>query len=247
MVISSLANAATTYSGDFEAPPFGLPNSPIHGIDGWVADEPVGSLSGDDLSFVVGWNGSQSAGLGGAFDSPGAGSVNLDHNVAMSLSGSSFSVDFAVISPLFAPGADTFGFSFLGSSGDLFKIAFEAPGGATGDLEIAWYNGATRNVLTPISYDIFYDSTYSLTVSFTDDGTDALFNANLMAGASSTPFSGAITGQAAASLTGIGADYTVVDDGDSYLVFDNIVMVPEPQSWLLTMACLCGALLRRRR
>ena len=249
LTAASSTFAATTFSDDFEAPPYGGVNSPIHGINGWVADKPVGDLSGDDLSFVATWNGSQSAGLGGAFDTPSGttGAVNLDHSISRSLSDTSFSVDFAVIAPVFEIGADTFGFSFLGSSGDLFRIAFEAPGGVSGDLEVAWYDGATRNVLTPISLDIFYGSTYTLTVDFSDSGADTLFSADIIAGAVSTPFGGTITGTAGAGLTGIGADYIVVDDGDSYLVFDNLVVVPEPQTWLLTMSCLFGLMLRRRR
>jgi hypothetical protein len=172
--------------------------------------------------------------------------VTLTQPVSRSLSGTSFSVDFSVKAPQFVIASDSFGFTFLGSSGQLFKIAFEAPGGGTGDLEIAWYDGAARNVIMPMSLDIFYDSTYTLNVDFTDNGTDAMFSADLFS-VTSTMFSGTLTGQASAALTDFGAEYTVVDDGDSFLTFDNISVVPEPSTSLLMLGFASIALLRRRR
>ncbi len=243
----------------FENPPFAPydgvdPESgQIAGTDGWSINNSVVAVS-----FVVdAWDpdgaGSspftQAAGLGGLFDSPGAGeNVDLTQQVSLGLNSLVFAVDFAVVPADLFPGQDAFGFTISSASASepLMRVAFEPPGG-NGDLEIAWYdNLGNRNLITPESQDIFYNGTYSLSLDFTESGADAAFTGSL-SGTNSASFSGVLAGQSGTTVNSVGADFDVVDDADNYMVFDNLVVIPEPQSAVLLMVSFSLCLLRRRR
>ncbi|MGI9243822.1 MAG: PEP-CTERM sorting domain-containing protein [Verrucomicrobiales bacterium] len=252
--------SAAGYMTGFENPPFAPydgvdpASGQIAGTDGWTINTPVVAVS-----FVVdSWDpdgsdpipASQAAGLGGYFDTPGAdANVDLSKQVALGLSSLVFAVDFAVIAStdLF-PGQDSFGFSITSASfpEPLMRVAFEPPGG-NGDLEIAWYdNAGNRNLITPESQDIFYNGTYNLSLEFAASGADVSFSGNL-SGTNSEAFSGTLTGLSGALVDSIGADFDVIDDADNYLVFDNFMAVPEPQSAMLLLLSGSLCLLRRRR
>lgn len=259
-LLAAHAASAVSYMTDFENPPF-LPfdgvdpaSGQIAGTDGWQINSSVNAIS-----FVVDlWDpdgggpmpGTQAAGLGGYFDTPGDGeSVNLTHQVALNLSSLAFAVDFAVASSsnLF-PGQDSFGFSISTATlpEPLLRVAFEPPGG-NGDLEIAWYdNAGNRNLITPISQDIFYGGTYKLSLDFAASGADAAFTGSI-SGSNSASFSGVLAGFSGASVDSIGADFDVIDNADNYLVFDNFTAVPEPQSAVLLIFGFSLCLLRRKR
>jgi hypothetical protein len=174
--------------------------------------------------------------------------VDLTHQVSIDLPTLAFAVDFAVIPSDLMPGQDSFGFSIsTGSlSEPLIRIAFEPPGG-NGDLEIAWYdNLGTRNLITPDSQDIFYNGTYKLNLDFAPSGADAAFTGSI-SGTNSASFSGVLIGHAGTTVESIGADFDVIDNADNYMVFDNFVAVPEPQSAAMLILSFSLCLLRRRR
>lgn len=236
-------HASSVLMADFSDPPFD--NSPpdfgeIAGTDGWTTNEPTA-----DFSFIVDWNGTQAAGLGGAFVAPTLPDVNLSHAVTRPLVGTTLSLDFSITAAEFAPGKDNFGFSLSADSGTLMSVAFESPGGV-GDLEIAWYDSAgTRSTLAP-SLDVLYGTTYSLTITFDLSGADVTFDASL-ASSNTQMWSGTLAGQASSQISSFSANYEMVDDSDSFLIFDNLNVIPEPQSGVLCLVAGAIGLLRRRR
>jgi len=247
--LAAMGGDGFTYTSGFEDPAF--PNSlgEVAGTDGWAINSGV-----TDLSFVVSsWSSgfapaSQAAGFGGYFSNPGAPGtvVDLTHPVSILLTSVTFDVDFAVMGADAFPGQDALSWVFAGSSNPLLRVAFEPPGGA-GDLELAWYdNSGTRHLISPVSQDIFYDSSYHLNVAFSASGVDAAFVATLT-GTGSVAFSGSLPGEGKTVLTDVGARLTVIDGSDSFLVFDNFSAVPEPQSACLVFLAFAGLSLRRRR
>lgn len=242
--------AADGYTTDFESPEFGDPFGQVAGTGEWVIDNGI-----SDLSFIVSsWDpdgggplpASQAAGLGGFYDSPGAAGteVNLTRAVSLGLDSAEFDVDFTVIAPTASfPGVDTYGFSFKSPTSDLLRIAFEPSDGA-GDLELFWYDEADTK--HSILKDIMFYGTYHLSVDFHRSGVDSMFEA-AVTGTNAINFSGILAGQAGATLTAIGADFDVVGDGDGFLTFDNLSVVPEPNTGLLLLvSALCSCVRRRR-
>lgn len=246
---------ASVYSTGFDEPPYDTA-SDLAGQDGWTLND-----ANTAVSFFANLNGSNAGLLGGGgggyFPPASQTSVKLSHAHAGLLVGSVFSVDFDIEkSTLAHPNRDSFNWSFSAAS-ELLSIAFEPVVGDPDRLEIAWYvNGSpTRNVISPISQDIFYNGLYTLSLSFAASGADATFTATLTPQVGSAlVWDGILEGDANSSLTSFGVGWDLADAnpanaGNNFIVFDNLSIsspVPEPSVFALGMLSL-GFFCKRRR
>jgi hypothetical protein len=256
MKITFLALAATivsvttgfggaTLTEDFEGAMFTDTGTPqeIAGFGGWVDDESV------DFSFLGVLGGSQAAVFGPIFEAPtnASGEAHLSHEVTRPLAGTEFSIELSISGPDFVPGPDNFGFSLWNGSTSLFKIAFETPGGVgvgENGLQIKWYDSSGTSHAIGSGADVFYSpSAYALTVTFEANGADIDFDAML----NDLAFSGTLLGEAGNGIDSFSADFVNINGGDSFLTFDNLSIVPEPQTAVLGLLALVGFALRRRR
>lgn len=247
-MVASGGAANVFYSSGFEEPDFNKVAFDLDGQDGWE----VSGTSLPDIAFVEDLtviSGQQSAALGGAFGPVlPDNAIAVSHPVSFDLGGTLLKVDFMVMqsSVALVGQDDAFGFG-LESTG--FSVMFEPMGGT---LEVAHYDGATRTAVpsTALSYsDQGMQVPYNLTVRFEEEkgGADASFEAIITGGGGSPiEFGGTLAGRGATVVSGVSAHFEVIGDGDNTLVFDNLVVVPEPHSLVL---CFLGAglLFRRRR
>jgi hypothetical protein len=245
MVSVTSGFGASTLMEDFEGLMFTDTATPqeIAGFGGWVDDESV------DFSFLGLVGGSQAAIFGPIFEAPtnASGEAHLSHEITRNLAGTEFSVEFSIAGPDFVPGEDNFGFSLWDGATSLFSIAFETPGGVgidTNGLQIIWYDSSGTRHTIGSGADILYSpSAYALTVTFETSGADIDFDAML----NNLAFSGTLVGEAGSGIDSFSADFSNINAGDSFLAFDNLSIVPEPQTAVLGLLALVGFALRRRR
>ncbi len=232
---------AATLVENFEGLEFNDTLTPqvIDGVGGWADDETV------DFSFLGMLNGSQAAVFGPIFEAPTGTEASLRHEVTRALAGTEVSLNFSVVGPDFLPGQqDGFGFSLWDGPTSLFSLSFEPPGGVGGgDLQIFWADSSGTPNTPTVPSDIFYALGYDLDMTFTASGANVDFSVDI----NGFVFGGTLAGAAGSNITDFSADYTQVDDGDSFLLFDNVSIIPEPQTAVLGLLALVGFGLRRRR
>jgi len=234
----------------------------VQGKDGWGISDPGSDLDGDSipdgyLSFVTSLNGSAAAAVGGYYNAPlvpAPTTVFLSHAAPSDLQFTTFSASFDIAgSDEFAPGRDGFGFGFRDSSNNsLFTVSFVPVGGASADTyQVTYKVGNTSfDALTGTGGNIIIhaNSLYSISLAFSPAGANPTFTASI-SGTSTTTFSGVATGMGSAQVARFGAEWNTIagQEGDNYLVFDNVTAVPEASASLLLGAGAIGLMARRRR
>jgi len=262
---SSPLLAVSVFTSDFEPPVYQVGvNNNLAGQDGWVINDPPARPALADLSFFYTYNGvadpnNHWGALGGYWSLPSYSNpavVELTHPVSLPFVGSAFSVDFAIAHNQL-PGVtrDSFGWSLKSEGADLLRIAFEPVATDSTKLEIVWYNSlGGRNPLTPVAQAISYDSIYQLRVSAVGSAGDAVFSATIVPGVGSPlSFGGTLAGKASANLSAFGADFGVAGSrtlaGDNTMYFDNVSLVPIPETFsgvTFGLSALGFCLLRRK-
>jgi hypothetical protein len=247
-VVSS-AFTATFPSGTFTV------GAEVAGTDGWTIND-AGQGGAGFLSFVTTLNGDTAGAVGGLYNAPAAAAptdVYLSHAAPSALQYTTFSVDFAIVGSSGVPGRDGFGFSMRDAvDGNLLTISFAPVANVTNDaFQVKYTVGNTTFNAQDGNGDpliIFQGGEYNLSLAFAAT-TDPTFSATITGGVNSASFTGVATGLGAAQIASVGAVENTLtgQEGDNYLVFDNLSIIPEASSSLLLGFGALGFLTRRRR
>ncbi|MGD7654287.1 MAG: PEP-CTERM sorting domain-containing protein [Verrucomicrobiales bacterium] len=246
---------AAVYTEDFSS--FGTVGSQLAPGGGWTVNEALGgSTEPGPMTFVSSLGSTtygKSGAIGGAMDEPPASATTivLSHAAATNVDVLGFSVDFAIAGDIDYPERDDFAFSFLDSSGDnVFTIGFENLGDTSTKFLVSYTvgSGTEMSLLDDLGQEMYIDidGLYSLSFQFEANGSDPTFTGSLGVGAFATSFSGTATGIGGEDIADFAAVWDIEGGGGNHLIFDNVVVIPEPASML--MLGLSGiALMRRRR
>jgi hypothetical protein len=247
--LSSVASAQVNVNFHLN-PPYD-PVGEVAGQGGWTISDPSPTY----LSYFQTVGSTNWGTLGGLYDTPADGSVTLSQAVASPFSDRSLLTNFFIqssanVNPGF-PNRDTFGFSFQGSSGNIFDLRFVPDPGDSDLMNIFWGSGGSAT--TNSGWSLFDDSLYSLQVDFAADGADLDFLVSLQ-GTNSFSFNGTLPGAGAAGWTSFDVVWELAQPGDggsNAIVLQGFTGVPEPTSamgsLLAGMMGVSVAARRRRR
>jgi hypothetical protein len=238
---------AASYSTNFNS----YSGPEIAGTDGWgINDATVG------LSFLVNWNGSKAAALGGLVDSPSASTVGLNHAYTDTFGNTSVAFNFTIVdSSDTYPDRDTFAVSLYNGSGNLFKILF-TPNSQTGTPDsdpnaqwnLSYVAGAGPTV--SLTQGVLEGGTYSLSLLLSPNGSSTNFNLTVSGGTTANR-TGTIAVNPSSATTNFGVLWTPTSGpsnaGSNYFLFDNLAVVPEVSSSLLFCFTGLGLVARRKR
>lgn len=253
------SNSLCAFTTSFPVGTFGTLGMEVAGVDGWVINDPGSdNAPPNPLSFVAAnINGSPAAALGGWNDVPLAGApstVYLSHSVNVGLQTASFSTQFAISASNFAfPGRDGFGFSFRNGSNNLLTISLVPVASLNNDAFQVRYTVGTETTLDAKdgvgdNMFIYHNGLYSLDFDFTPNGNDPTFSATI-SGTNAQTFTGTATGLGSAVISNFGAEWNTIpgQEGNNFIVFDNVSLVPEPSSALLLGLAGFAFVSRRKR
>jgi Fe-S cluster assembly iron-binding protein IscA len=153
--------------------------------DGWTINDPT-----EDVSFLVPVAGfGQSVALGGYLSAPSVGAVNLTQSASETLAGGTFSVDFALVNSDDAdPGSffeedDSFSINLGGTEGFAYALTL-IPTGAEDIRDILSTNSTDTGAISTGDYSL--PAFYTLSISFTANGADLDYVAQVMGGSTGT-------------------------------------------------------------
>lgn len=115
---------------------------------------------------------------------------------------------------------------------------------------VSWSTGGVKTTVM----GIYESQLHTLTMSFSPDGDDVDFSFSI-AGLNTATTGGTLTGLSDEEITeiqvGISPTYSSVTDsqqlGTNHLVFNNLVVIPEPSSLMLAGSGVMALMVRRRR
>lgn len=269
VLVFSSANPLSAFTTSFPASTFPTQGMEVAGVDGWTINDP-GANNGTGLnstmSFITTLDDGvkpaselPAAALGGWNDTPAANApttVFLSHAAPTSLQYAQFSTDFVIAASTNYPGRDGFGFSFRDSAdNNLITISLVPAASVNNDTyQVSYTVGANPTLnakenITGLDMYIEENGLYSLELGFTANGANPTFTATLFGSNGSQSFSDIATGLGVAMIDRFGVEWNTIagEEGDNYIIFDNITLVPEPSSALLFGLGVLAFAARRRR
>ena len=219
---------------------------------GWTLSKPK-----FESSFVVPVTGSGLAvALGGYQSVPAGLDVNMTHALSESLSGHTFSIDFAVAEDSGFPNQDSFNITLTGVGGFVFQLNLvppATPGDYSREISLSGLGPTGQSIVTT-DYNSEEAHFYNLSVDFMSFGSSMLYSATV-SGSTTAIFNGSLPDQAGASANRIAIGYsvsggTVNDAGGNIILVDNIsfaTTVPEAGASMLGLLAVGMLTLRRRR
>lgn len=252
--------SVSAFTTSFPVGTFNSYGMQVAGVDGWTINDPgLTNGVGGPLSFVTtGINGTPCASLGGWNDIPVAlppTDVFLSHAAPGELQYAQFSTQFAIAaSNSFYPGRDGFGFSFR-DSGDnnLLTISLVPVASVNNDAYQVRYTVGANPTVNALDGNndpmyIYHNGLYSLSFGFTPNGANPTFSATVT-GTNAQTFTGTATGLGSSSISRFGAEWNALpgQEGNNFMSFDNVSLIPEPSSSLLICLAGLGFVTRRKR
>ncbi len=261
--LASAASAAVAFTADFESPTYPASGGDLNGSNGWVvtSGEPAGTAFIATTTSNVG-------GIGGLV--PIAGTVSVVQPYASdNVVNTTLSLDVLIKDSTDSfPTRDSFAISINGASGSIFSIILTPRAQAVGGLpdseasalwDMSTNQGGGLLAGTSLGWSLAESSIYKLDLSFAyNSPTDTYFALSLFDGTTTRLLvdgnSNNLAGLAPdTDVTGFGFSYKPTDQvvldnaGDNFLTFDNIRIVPEPSTLLLSGIAGLGFILRRKR
>jgi hypothetical protein len=218
--------------------------------NGWSSG--LGSFDSLPLAYgyTIGTPSSNAAALGVAFDAPAGSSFSASHSLSTALAGSTLLTTFVIVDS--EPGAfgarNDYSISIASGLTTLFSLNMVAASQAQPSDPAQWNLSGPDNSIFTVAQE---NGLYNLVVNFVQNGLNVDYNINVAPAGGGAGFStsGTLAGQAAATIDSLSVSSSIgggSDWGSGYIGFDNIGLVPEPSSVMLSCLASLG-LFRRRR
>jgi hypothetical protein len=221
--------------------------------NGWSSG--LGSFESLPLAYgyTIGTPSSNAAALGVAFDAPAGSSFSASHSLSTPLAGSTLLTTFVIVDSEAGLGGtlsarNNYSISIASGLTTLFSLNMVAASQAQPSDPAQWNLSGPDNSIFTVAQE---NGLYNLVVSFVQNGLNVDYNINVAPAGGGGGFStsGTLAGQAGANIDTLSVNTSIGSGsgwGTGYIGFDNIGLVPEPSSVMLSCLASLG-LFRRRR
>jgi hypothetical protein len=241
------------YVTQFDSPPFNGPDTTVVGVDGWTLNDTNQDIAAILMNAIT--PGSPGLAFGdGDFAPPASGNttIGLTNSYTEFVAGTKATFSFRLIDSSSGTFADRDGFGFSIQSGtDSIEILFEsiddtlpANNGASWKVGHSVNGGSTTYF--PASIGLEDNSVYTFSLSITASGANSNVGINI-SGASDSFIAPISPTASASSFSFLWRDQGAAGFDSSYLLVDNLSVVPEPSAMALLAAAGLGFSVRRRR